>query len=68
MGCPTRKQSRPKPLKAESQLSELRALCSFLEQTGVSPLVDSEHALADARDAFARLESGDVFGKVVVVP
>jgi NADPH:quinone reductase-like Zn-dependent oxidoreductase len=49
-------------------LAELRQLCSFLGQAGVRPLVDSEHALASAREAFARLESGDVFGKVVVVP
>ena len=47
---------------------ELRRLCAFLEQTGVRPLVDSEHALADAHVAFARLEAGTEFGKIVVVP
>ncbi len=47
---------------------EFRRLCAFLEQTGVRPLVDSEHALADAHAAFMRLEAGDEFGKIVVLP
>jgi NADPH:quinone reductase-like Zn-dependent oxidoreductase len=47
---------------------ELRRLCALLEQTGVRPLVDSEHRLADARAAFTRLEAGAEFGKIVVVP
>jgi D-arabinose 1-dehydrogenase-like Zn-dependent alcohol dehydrogenase len=47
---------------------ELRRLCAFLEQTGVRPLVDSEHALTDAHAAFTRLEAGAEFGKIVVVP
>ena len=49
-------------------LAELHRLCAFLERSGVHPLVDSEHALADAHAAFARLEQGSEFGKVVVVP
>ena len=49
-------------------LAELHRLCAFLEQTGVRPLVDSEHSLADAHAAFARLEAGAEFGKIVVVP
>jgi NADPH:quinone reductase-like Zn-dependent oxidoreductase len=47
---------------------ELHRLCAFLEQTRIRPLVDSEHALADAPEAFARLESGAEFGKIVVIP
>ena len=47
---------------------ELHRLCAFLEQTGIHPLVDSEHALADAPTAFARLEAGAEFGKIVVIP
>jgi NADPH:quinone reductase-like Zn-dependent oxidoreductase len=47
---------------------ELHRLCALLEQTGIHPLVDSEHALADAPDAFARLEAGAEFGKIVVIP
>lgn len=42
--------------------------CAFLEQSGVRPPIDSEHALADAHDAFTRLEAGAAFGKIVVVP
>jgi NADPH:quinone reductase-like Zn-dependent oxidoreductase len=49
-------------------IAELHRLCAFLEQTGVRPLVDSEHALSDAHAAFTRLEAGDEFGKIVVVP
>ena len=49
-------------------LGELHQLCSFLEQTGVRPLVDSEHALSAAHEAFARLEAGAEFGKIVVLP
>lgn len=49
-------------------LAELHRLCAFLEQSGLRPLIDSEHALADAHDAFTRLEAGAGFGKIVVVP
>jgi NADPH:quinone reductase-like Zn-dependent oxidoreductase len=49
-------------------VAELGRLCSLIQQTGVKPLVDSEHALAEAREAFARLEAGAEFGKIVVVP
>jgi len=49
-------------------IGELRQLCSFLESAGVRPLIDSEHALADAQTALSRLESGAEFGKIVVVP
>jgi NADPH:quinone reductase-like Zn-dependent oxidoreductase len=45
---------------------ELLRLTRFLEATGVRPEVDSTFALEDARDAFAKLDSGDVFGKVVL--
>ena len=49
-------------------LTELREMCSFLEQSGVKPLVDSEYPLSDARAAFQRLETGANFGKVIVAP
>ncbi len=49
-------------------LTELRELCAFVERTGLRPLVDSEHALADAQAAFARLEAGAEFGKIVIIP
>jgi NADPH:quinone reductase-like Zn-dependent oxidoreductase len=47
---------------------EFRDLCTFLEQTGVRPLIDSEFALADTRAALARLHEGGEFGKIVVIP
>ena len=34
--------------------------------TGLRPLIDSTYDLRDARSAFERLASGDVFGKIVV--
>jgi NADPH:quinone reductase-like Zn-dependent oxidoreductase len=45
---------------------ELQRLVMFCLQTGVRPLVDTTMALEDARDGFARLADGDVFGKVVL--
>jgi D-arabinose 1-dehydrogenase-like Zn-dependent alcohol dehydrogenase len=46
--------------------SELEALLRFLVTSGIRPTVDSTFALADARDAFDRLATGDVFGKIVL--
>lgn len=48
--------------------TELERLCSFLERTGVRPLVDSELPLADAAAALTRLGEGAEFGKIVLVP
>ena len=45
---------------------ELQRLVMFCLQTGVRPLVDATMPLEDARDGFARLAGGDVFGKVVL--
>ncbi len=47
-------------------LAELRDLLAFCEATGVRPLVDQVFELSDARSAFERLASGDVFGKLVL--
>jgi NADPH:quinone reductase-like Zn-dependent oxidoreductase len=41
-------------------------LIAFVERADIRPPIDSTFALADARDAFARLASGDVRGKVVL--
>ena len=30
------------------------------------PVIDSEFGFSDVRDAFAKLDSGDVFGKIVM--
>ncbi len=46
--------------------AELAGLLSLLAATGVRPQVDEQFALADAREAFVRLESGDVVGKLVL--
>ena len=48
--------------------TELEQLLRFCEATGVKPLIDQTFALADAASAFRRLESGDVFGKLVLTP
>ncbi|MGA3563152.1 zinc-binding dehydrogenase [Melissospora conviva] len=45
---------------------ELAELLAFCEEHGVRPMIDSVHPFESVRDAFARLHSGDVFGKVVV--
>ncbi|WP_053203254.1 zinc-binding dehydrogenase [Jiangella muralis] len=47
---------------------ELARLLAFCERTGLRPVVDRVLPLADARDGFAALDAGDVFGKVVFTP
>src|SRR6476469_7771455 len=44
---------------------ELAQLARLVEQRRIEPVVDSVMPLADARDGFARMVDGDVFGKVV---
>ena len=48
--------------------SELEALLRFLVTSGVRPVIDSDFALAEARQALTRLRSGEHFGKVVLRP
>jgi NADPH:quinone reductase-like Zn-dependent oxidoreductase len=45
---------------------ELAELLALVADRGVTPVVDSVHPFSRAGDAFARLASGDVFGKVVI--
>ena len=45
---------------------DLRDLLALLERTGARPIIDSSFALAEAREAFARLERGEQFGKIVL--
>ena len=45
---------------------ELRDLVRMLVATGIRPVIDSTVALADAKDAYRRMETGDVFGKLVL--
>jgi NADPH:quinone reductase-like Zn-dependent oxidoreductase len=49
-------------------VGELRRLLAMVEATGIRPVIDSTVSLADARAGFERIESGELFGKVVVVP
>ena len=44
---------------------ELAQLVSFLAATGTKPLIDRTLPMADARDGFAAMNDGDVFGKIV---
>ena len=45
------------------ELVELLALCV---SRGIRPLIDSQFGFSEARSAFERLESGEVFGKIVL--
>jgi NADPH:quinone reductase-like Zn-dependent oxidoreductase len=44
---------------------QLGRLMRFCEQTGVRPLIDRVLPLTQARDGFAAMASGEVFGKIV---
>jgi NADPH:quinone reductase-like Zn-dependent oxidoreductase len=44
---------------------ELAALVTMLDSTGVRPLIDRELPMERARDGFAVMAEGDMFGKVV---
>ena len=43
---------------------ELDSLVSFLDATGTRPLIDRSIAMEEARDGFAAMAEGDVFGKI----
>ena len=45
--------------------SELASLVALLDATGARPLIDRELPMAEARDGFAAMAGGDLFGKVV---
>jgi NADPH:quinone reductase-like Zn-dependent oxidoreductase len=45
--------------------TELDQLVRFLDATGTRPLLDREIPMEDAREGFAAMAAGDVFGKVV---
>ncbi|MGI4896810.1 MAG: zinc-binding dehydrogenase [Janthinobacterium lividum] len=47
-------------------LEEFQRLLQFCADADLAPEIDSVHPLADARTAFARLESGEAVGKVLV--
>ena len=45
---------------------ELADLMAFMARTGVRPVIDSIVPFSRVRDAFEKLHSGDVFGKIVL--
>jgi NADPH:quinone reductase-like Zn-dependent oxidoreductase len=45
--------------------SELAGLLRMLDATGARPLIDRELPMEQARDGFAAMADGDVFGKIV---
>ncbi len=45
--------------------AELAALVNLLDATGTRPLIDHTLPMPDARDGFAAMAAGDVFGKIV---
>jgi NADPH:quinone reductase-like Zn-dependent oxidoreductase len=47
-------------------MHEFRKVVSIFETGKMRPVIDSVHDAADVADAYARLESGEQFGKVVV--
>ena len=44
---------------------QLGRLARFCEQTGARPVIDRVLPMAQARDGFAAMVTGDLFGKVV---
>lgn len=49
----------------KEELAGLLALCA---NSGIRPVIDSTLPLTEARDGFARIAKGDVFGKIVLIP
>jgi NADPH:quinone reductase-like Zn-dependent oxidoreductase len=45
--------------------TELGRLVSFLDATGTKPLIDRRLPMTEARDGFAAMQAGEVFGKIV---
>jgi len=45
---------------------ELASLVSMLDATGVRPVIDRTLPMEEARDGFAAMAAGDVFGKIVL--
>ncbi|MFI7703281.1 zinc-binding dehydrogenase [Nonomuraea sp. NPDC049480] len=44
---------------------QLQRLAMFMEQTGVRPEIDRSLPLAEAREGFAAMAEGEIFGKIV---
>jgi NADPH:quinone reductase-like Zn-dependent oxidoreductase len=48
--------------------AEFSALLSFVERTGLKPVIDSQYVLQDIHAALDRLASGQQFGKIGLAP
>jgi D-arabinose 1-dehydrogenase-like Zn-dependent alcohol dehydrogenase len=46
--------------------AELAALLDLMVSRGIRPVIDSTYGFTAVADAFARLNSGEVFGKVAI--
>jgi len=46
--------------------AELEALLALITDRGIRPVIDTIYGFTEVREAFARLASGEVFGKVAV--
>ena len=46
--------------------AELSALLDFMVAEDIRPVIDSTYGFTAVADAFARLDSGEVFGKVAI--
>ena len=51
---------------AMGTVDELRRLAVMCAQAGIAPAIDSEFALADAKEGIARMVEGRLFGKVLL--
>jgi NADPH:quinone reductase-like Zn-dependent oxidoreductase len=49
-------------------LDELRTVAELVAAGRLNPVVDSQYALGDARDAFRRMEQRLHYGKIVLIP
>lgn len=47
---------------------ELTQLIRMLGDTGVRPVIDTTYPLTEAHAAYRRMETGDMFGKIVLIP
>ncbi|MGA9146616.1 MAG: zinc-binding dehydrogenase, partial [Candidatus Nanopelagicales bacterium] len=47
-------------------LEDLRNLISLCSVANIRPIVQQEFALTDAHSAFSLLESGELFGKIIL--
>lgn len=45
-------------------VDELRSLLAFVQEHSIEPVIDEEIPLGQARQAFKRMEAGEIFGKI----